>query len=258
MARRQQNPWIPSGGVLVVAVIAAVVAAILVNVYIGYKESQYEQGAVAFVQMKRDVAKGKPIEGGDIRARRIPKPLLDEGAFVKAVRWADMDSLVLKQKARRNLYEGEFLFYTDFLPGGGVPTLEELPRGYEMMTIDIRPEPLLQPGAFVTIRGAFDTNPDQKKEDIEIMDVLYNIQVKAVAGSSEPVEEKRRAADNVQIMLRQTQVRQLLQIKEALYTKHFVVSLSPSPMGAAGEPKFADMILDHLARLKTGAPPVLP
>ena len=126
------------------------------------------------------------------------------------------------------------------------------------MTIFIQPEPLLQPGAFITIRGYFDTNPDPKKEDIEILDVLNNVQVKAIGGSAETVESKRRSADNIQIEIRTTQVTQLLQISKELADKHFLVSLSPSPTGAAGEPKFSDKILDHLARLRTTVPTTTP
>jgi len=142
MARRKDNPWLPSGGVLVVAVIAAVLAAILLNVY--------------------------------------------------------------------------------------------------------------------TIMGAFDINPEDRKEDRRIMDVLYNIQVKAVGGSSEATEVKRRADNNITVELKQTQIRQLLQIKESLVDKHFIVSLSPSPTGRAGEPKFSDEILDYIAQLNRVVPPATP
>ena len=38
---RKANPWIPSGGVLVVAVIAAVVAAVLLNVYISLVKARH-------------------------------------------------------------------------------------------------------------------------------------------------------------------------------------------------------------------------
>lgn len=257
MAKRQQNPWFPSGGVLVVAVIAAVLAAILLNAYISFLKSSYEAGSRAFLQMKRDVPKGKAIETGDVQAVRIPKPLLESGAFAKAIDVKDTDSLVLKRKARRDLYQGEFLFYTDFLPDTSVKAIADLPRGYEMITIPIKPEPLLQPGAFVTIRGGFDVSPDPKKEDVEIMDVMYNVQVKAVGGSSAAIDEKRRIDDNVQIMLRSTQVKELLQIKEALVTKNFMVSLSPSE-GATSEPKFATQILDLMAKSKAGGAPATP
>ncbi len=255
MARRKDNPWLPSGGVLVVAVTAAVLAGILLNVYVTYLKSSYEAGSVTFLQMKRDVPKGKAIESGDVAALRVPKPML--ASFSKVIPAKDADSLVLGQKARRDLLQGEFIQYMDFLPGSakGLPKIRP---GYERMTIEIQPEPLLQPGAFITIRGTFDTNPDERKEDREIMDVLYNIQVKAVGGSSEPTEGKRRADNNIQIELKTTQVKQLLQIKETLADKHFIVSLSPSPTGRAGEPKFADTILDHIAKLKRGVPPVSP
>ena len=255
MARRKQNPWLPSGGVLVVAVLAAVLAGILLNVYVMYLKSSYEAGSEMFLQLKRDVAKGKPIEPSDIMAFRVPQPLLP--SFSQVVKARYKDSSVLGNKPRRSMFKGEFLLNTDFLPGSA-KKLDKIRPGYERMTIEIRPEPLLQPGAFITIRGAFDTNPDQRKEDREIMDVLYNIQVKAVGGSAEPTRDRRRADNNIQIELKTTQVKQVLQIKEALVDKHFIVSLSPSPTGRAGEPKFSDQILDHIAKLRRAVPPVSP
>jgi len=255
MARRQQNPWLPSGGVLVVAVIAAVLAAILLNVYVAYLKGQYEAGSEMFLQMRRKVSKGKVIESADIVAFRVPKPMLK--SFSEVIPAKDADSLVIGQRARRDLLQGEFIQYMDFLPGSGKRL--EMPRpGYERMTVDIRPEPLLQPGAFVTIRGTFDTNPDGRKEDREVMDVMYNIQVKAVGGSAEPTDSKGRRANNIQIELKQNQVGQLLQIKEALVDRSFIVSLSPSPTGKAGEPKFSDKILDYMAKMRRPAPPVTP
>jgi len=255
MARRKDNPWLPSGGVLVVAVIAAVLAGILLNVYVGYIKDGYAAGSVTFLQMKRDIAKGKPIESGDVAPFRVPKPMLEY--FSKVVKAKDADGLIIGKKARRTMFQGEFLQYMDFLPGSG-KGLEKIRAGYERMTIFIQPEPLLQPGAFITIRGYFDTNPDPKKEDIEILDVLNNVQVKAIGGSAETVESKRRSADNIQIEIRTTQVTQLLQISKELADKHFLVSLSPTPTGVAGEPKFSDKILDHLAKLRTTVPTTTP
>jgi len=255
MARRKDNPWLPSGGVLVVAVIAAVLAGILLNVYVGYIKDGYAEGSVRFLQMRRNISKGRPIEADDIAGFPVPKPMLKH--FSKVVKAEDADGLVIGKKTRRDMFQGEFLQYMDFLSGSGTG-LEKIRPGYERMTIFIRPEPLLQPGAFITIRGYFDTNPDPKKEDIEIIDVMHNVQVKAIGGSAEPVETKRRSADNIQIEIRTTHVSQLLQISKELADKHFLVSLSPSPTGAAGEPKFSDKILDYLARLRTAVPPATP
>ena len=253
MAKRKENQWIPSGGVLAVAVIAAIVAAVLVNVYLGYVRSGYERGSQAFLQLKRDVAKGKPIEAADLEAVRIPKPLLDSGAFGKAVKVEDRDSLVIKKKTRRKMYQGEFLFYHDFLSDTGVTALEPPPQGFEMLTIEIKPEPLLQPGSYITIRGRFDTDADPKKERIEILDVLFNVQVKAIGGSADVVEENKKASGTIQVVLRQSMAKQLQQVKEIMASKSFIVSMTGSPTGAgANEPKFDPAVL---ALIEKKAPP---
>ena len=251
MAKRKQNPWLPSGGVLVVAVVSAVLAAILVNVYLSYVKSSYEEGAKAYLQLKRDVAKGKVIEVADVRVVRIPRPLLETGAFEYAIEAGERDSLVRGNKARRKMYEGEFLFSFDFLSDSGERDIEPPPQGYEMMTIRITPDPLLRPGAYVTIRGRFDLDPDEKKERIEPLDVLYNVQIKAVGGVTSG-ESTKRAADNLQIVLRQSMVKQLQQIREVMYAKQFVVTTAAPPPGVGRtDAKFGTEVLSLIER---GAP----
>jgi len=112
--------------------------------------------------------------------------------------------------------------------GAEVPVLKDLPEGYEMMTIDIEPEPSVQPGVFVNVRGRFDMNPDDRREQIEVRDVLYDVQVKGVGGSSEPAGQRRRSTDNIQIFLPKDHVKRLLQIKERMASDRFLVTVRRS------------------------------
>jgi len=85
MAKAKENPWIPSGGVLIVAVVAAIVAAVLLNVYIGLIEAPYEV-TVPFLVLKKDVPKGEALEEGHLAVVEIPEPLLRNNAFGRFVR----------------------------------------------------------------------------------------------------------------------------------------------------------------------------
>ena len=76
MGKTTETQWIPSGGVLAVAIVAALVAAILVNVYVGYARSAYESGSVWYLQIKREVPKGDPIQESNLTSVQIPRVLV--------------------------------------------------------------------------------------------------------------------------------------------------------------------------------------
>ncbi len=254
MAKAKGNAWIPSGGVLIVAVAAAVVAAVLLNIYISLVEAPYDV-TVPFLALKENVAKGQAIEEGHLKIVQVPQPLIEGDAFDRFVRLNDK-GVVLREKAHWDLRKGDWLTYRDVGKGEEVPVLRELPEGFQMLTIDIEPEPALQPGAFVTIRGRFDMQPDNRTEEIEVRDVLYDVQVKAVGGSAKAVEDRRRSTDNIQIFLQKDNVKRLLQIKERMASDRFLVTIQRSPEGVRSEPTFAPEAIDLMQGPKT--PPVVP
>jgi hypothetical protein len=254
MAKAKENAWIPSGGVLIVAVVSAVVAAVCLNIYIGMIEAPYED-TVPFLALKQNVAKGEAIEEGHLTVVEVPAPLLEGNAFDRFVRLGDK-GVVLREKAQWDLPKGNWLAYRDVGKGSEVPVLRELPPGYQMMTIDIEPEPSIQPGAFVSIRGRFDMQPDNRTEEIEVLDVLYDVQVKAVGGSAKAVDDRRRSADNIQIFLPKDHVKRLLQIKERMASDRFLVTVQRSPEGVKSEPTFAPEVIDLMQPAETA--PIIP
>jgi len=254
MAKAKENPWIPSGGVLIVAVLAAVVAAILLNIYIGLIEAPYEK-TVPFLALKQDVAKGEPVEMADLEVVEIAKPLVQKGYFERFARLEDRN-LVTGEDARAqwDLRRGNLLAPRDVGEEVGLPVLKDLPEGYEQITIDIEPEPSVVTGVFVTVRGRFDMNPEDRQEQIEVLDVLYDVHVKAVEGSKEP-DARRRSPDNIQIWLPKDYAKQLLQIKERMASDRFLVAVRQTPKGEP-EPAFAPEALDLLR--KPEPEPLLP
>ena len=238
---------------MIVAVVAAVLAAILLNVYIGLIEAPYKE-TEPFLALKKHVAEGEVLEEEHLKVVEVPRPLLENDAFKRFVRLEHKDN-VLRQRLRWNVPEGNWLAYRDVGKGSEVPVLDDLPEGYEMMTIDIEPEPSVVTGVFVNIRARFDMNPEDRKEQIEVLDVLYDVQVKAVEGLQEP-DDRRRSADNIQICLPKDYAKQLLQIKERMVSERFLVTVRRSPEGVRSEPTLAPEAIDLMR--KAEPEPVVP
>jgi hypothetical protein len=260
---KELQQWLPSGGVLVVAIGAGLGAAILVNVYISYVKSEYEAGAKYVLQMAEPVEAGTPLQPRHLKVVMIPKPFIP--ALKLAIEKDYMNSMVVGKKAPREMYAGQFLFHTDFNPQiGGESAIENVPRGYSLVTIPIggeTPGAQLQPGAFVTLYGDFNVSGDSRRQDVQVLRVVDNVRVKLVGGSAEPVGEKNRSHNDISIVVRQTQAQQLLQIQKALPSKRFTVTLAHRPEGAeSAEPEVDRQVLDLIEKGKVPAlgPPGVP
>jgi len=259
---KELQQWLPSGGVLVVAIGAALVAAILVNVYISYVKSEYEAGAKDVLQMKEDVEEGTPLQDRHLRVVMLPKPFVP--AMKQAIDVKDKNSSVIGKKAPRRMYPGEFLFYPDFIPDPTREQIADVPKGYSLITIPISgetPGAQLQPGAFVTIYGDFNVGGDSRRQDVQVLRVVDNVRVKLVGGSAEPVGEKNRSYNDISIIIRQTQAQQLLQIQRALPSKRFTITLAHRPEGPeSAEPEVDRQVLDLIEKGKVPlpGPPAVP
>jgi len=259
MAPSKEMQWIPSGGVLAVAIGAALVAAILVNVYIGHVRSQYEDGSKQFFQLKDRVDKGSPIQERNLTLVRIPRLL--EPAFEKVAQNDSGGRLLIGRKAPRNMAPGEFLLFYEFKEEGA-GEITHIPKGYELVTIPINTDnpfgQQLQPGGYVNIRGEFEVGSDPKKSEVRVMTVMENVQVKALGGSAEPVAQRARTYDNIQIMVRSSQAKQLLEIQRFLKTKRFALGVTSQPDSAAVEPEISKEVLNLIEKPRTAAAPALP
>ena len=253
---KELQQWLPSGGVLVVAIGAGLVAAILVNVYISYVKSEYEKGAKNVLQMAEPVEAGTPLQPRHLKDVMIPKPFIP--ALKLAIERDYMNSMVVGKKAPRDMYAGQFLFHSDFNPIPGESAIENIPRGYSLVTIPISgetPGAQLQPGAFVTIIGEFNVSGDSRRQDVQVLSVVDNVRVKLVGGSAEPVGEKNRSYNDISIVVRQSQALQLLQIQRALTSKRFTITLAHRPEGAeSAEPEVNRQVLDLIEKGKVPAP----
>ena len=254
MAKAKDIQWLPSGGVLVVAIGAGLVAAILINVYINVVRSEYEAGAKSVLQMAEEIEKDTPLQPRHLKVVMLPKPFIP--AMKQAIEAKDKDSTVVGKKAPRHMYPGEFLFYPDFIPKMGVEPQYEVPRGFSLITIPLAgdtPGAQLQPGSYVTVYGDFNISGDPRRQDVQVMPVIDNVRVKLVQGSAEAVTEKSHSYSNISIQVRKEQALQLLQIQKALTSKSFHITLAHRPEGAEStEPEIGRQVLDLVEK---GKPP---
>jgi hypothetical protein len=257
MAKAKDIHWLPSGGVLIVAIGAGLVAAILINVYINVVRSDYEAGAKTVLQMAEAVEKDTPLQPRHLKTVMLPKPFIP--AMKQAIDVKDKDAMVLGKRAPRPMYAGEFLFYTDFLQGPK-EQLTDIPQGFSLVMIPIGSEgggSQLQPGSFVSIYGEFNVGGDPRRPDIQVLPVIENVRVKLVGGLAQP-DEKSRSYNDISILVRQALVPPLLQIQRAMGSRSkFTIVLVPRPETAA-EAVINRQVLDLVEKGKPPAPGLVP
>ena len=227
MAASSRMQLIPSTGVLLGAIAAGVVAAVLINVYIGSVESRYTAGSMSIYVLKEPVKEGQSLLAKQLTTVRVPR------IFEKALKPGE-EGYLRDKTAPRSMGEGQPIYYGDLYEEG----VTELPvnpgQGYDLLTIPVQsdnsPGRQLQPGGYVRLYTVFDLDPDPRKEQRETLDVIENVQVRAVDGSTRPTAaDKRGRYDNISILVTQAQAKQLLQIQDVMVEKSFVVTVTHRP-----------------------------
>ena len=88
------------------------------------------------------------------------------------------------------------------------------------------------------------------------MDVIENVQVRAVDGSTRPMAaDKRGRYDNISILVTQAQAKQLLQIQDVMVEKSFIVTVTHRPDSVTElEPKINPDVLRFVESRGTVSP----
>lgn len=226
MAMQSRMQLIPSTGILIGAIAAGIAAAFLVNLYIAGVKSEYTEGAIEIYVLKEPLEEGQPLLEKHLKTVRIPSVF--EEAFKGALKPIDK-GLLKDQTAPRKMGAGQPIFYGDLYDVG----IMELPvivgRGYDLVTIPIetRSASGLQPGGYVRIYAVFDDDPDPRKELLMIRDVLRNVQVRAVDGSTRPIPADKRARyDTISILVTEDQALKIRQLQQVMSQKEFTIDLS--------------------------------
>jgi Flp pilus assembly protein CpaB len=224
------------------------------QLYISNEIRSVTGNAFEVLQLRSKVKAGDVIRGSDLTEAEVPAAF--EKAFERALR-AHERSLVINQRAPRNMNEGEVLYAPDFK----VDTAESLHdiidvrKGYELVSIPVDKDTSvggqLQPGSYVTIRGIFEESPDDKKEDLEVVTVLNNVRVATVDGSAQVLPAARRGKyDRIGVELKPDQADLLLELLLKEHRKRFQITLPPQPdVDLKVEPKInQDVVRKYLGR----------
>jgi hypothetical protein len=263
MAKTPETQWIPSGSVLAVAIGAALLAAILVNVYLGYVRGKYEDGGQEFYQLINKVKAKDKITNGNVRKILVPRLLVEALKAAKVVpATPEGTNIIMDKPAPRDMDAGEFFFITDFTHGSGLSTLQPS-KGHEFVSVLVSPDSQasgmqLQPGTYVTIRGVFYDLNNPKVVNPEPMTILDSIQMRLVDGSPEPILDKTKKPRSVQIELRPDQAKQFYMLQGLLDKSKggFLVDVTGAPENATLEPEFHPDVIKFLsARPRTMATP---
>jgi len=256
MAKPGPMQWIPSGGVLAAAIGAGLLAAVLVHLYAGNLKSRYELGAQYFYRFKSDMPTGTQIQAASLERVQIPKPFAEafEGVVVSADANDERVQTVIGRKVPRPMKKGMLLWWSDYVPTDVVKAIKIPPR-YEMITIRIDPNASLgaqlQPGSYVNIRGLFNISSDLRNPQYKVEDVLKNIQVVALNGSTAP-PEKGRTYENLQIVIPSAQAKLMAEVKNAVQSGTFTLGVVEE--GSTAEPKIDDAVIKIINRPRTGVP----
>lgn len=244
---------------LLAGVVCAVLAAIVVNLYLSSVKSQYEFGTFNVLQVTRDVpAKGKV---GIADLKWVPVPPGFEKAFDKAFRDEnDINRFMEPMPCRRQLNAGDILFIADFLDVQTTPEPVKPPVGYEYMSLpilkDSSPGMQLQPGSFVAVRGRFDVNPGGKQRDFETFTVIPCIQAQTLDDSKEPQTSSNYS--RVGVFVKREQVKTLTDILGKAEARKFLITLTHAPQGGRGVEPEIDGALQRLIQTgKADAPDLL-
>lgn len=161
-----------SGQLVLIGLVIAVIAVILMNVYVEMRVAAQEEDTVTFFKFDDDMKAGDEIEAGDLNPVRIPKSF--EGAFgLSAIRedpnspGKPLDGLGNKLNAP---VSKEQLLTSNLLFGAGTTSVRDLAyRGMDEITLNIdskKQTPNLRPGDFVDLRADVPLNRETKYKTV--------------------------------------------------------------------------------------------
>jgi len=252
MPKSRDSRLIPSTGVLLAAIGAAVLAAILINVYVSRVEQRFWAGSMIVYRLRENINEGDPLRERHIEPVRIAK--VHEEAFKPALDPENKDN-ALGKLAPRKMLKGEYLWSRDFLTTDPTELAVDVGQGKELLAIPVSGDQSLgrqlKVGDYVKLRADFYDDPKEKKSSVTPMVVMRNVKVSAIGDSTAPATTGRRASyDSIQVQLDEEQANRLVEIQEVMAGKRFVVTRMSRPEGVI-EPEFSDEIQKYMARLKT-------
>ena len=190
MTQVPAQPSAPQGNMtlVVVAVIVALVAVVLINLYLVSQGKERAEDEVSVFFLNRTVEPGDKLKWDDIDEKRIPRRY--EDAFGKAVR--DRNFLDNKIKGKvpvsRIIPRGSVLMFAQFTGEDGSAGLLRPHRGMRLGALPVNSRTVpgsIQPGVIVDIEAPFGVGGKIPK----VLTVMERVRVKAVG--TRTIDEQR-------------------------------------------------------------------
>ncbi len=165
--------------ILTISVIAAILAVVLVNLYVASIRGEYTSSPVVVLQATRDVPEGQPVLPRDYRKVALPKKLF---ASVTAYAVTEQDLPILASTPLRHaLRTGDIISYSHLSRTVQEALRDTIPSGMRAVSIPVSEEGsvsnFVQPGDLVDIIATLIT-----KDQAVTKALLTGIRVLAVGG----------------------------------------------------------------------------
>jgi pilus assembly protein CpaB len=165
--------------ILTISLIAAIVAVVLVNLYVANIRGQYTSSPVVVLQAIHDVPEGKSVSPSDYKKVALPRNLF---AAVTSYAVTEQDLPVLASTPlRRPLHTGDIISYSHLSRTVQEALRDTIPPGMRAISIPVSEEGsvsnFVQPGDLVDIIATLVT-----KDQVVTKPILTTVRVLAVGG----------------------------------------------------------------------------
>jgi pilus assembly protein CpaB len=165
--------------IMTISLIAAVIAVVLVNVYVAGIRGEYTSDPVVVLQATRDVPEGQAVSQRDFKEINLPKKLFSS---VTSYAVAKQDLSILNATPlRRGLKTGEIISYSHLSRTVQEALRDAIPAGMRAVSVPVSEEGsvsnFVQPGDLVDIIATLVT-----KDQAVTKPLLTNVRVLAVGG----------------------------------------------------------------------------
>jgi Flp pilus assembly protein CpaB len=231
--------------ILIVAVVLAVVAVVLVNVYLKDQEDRQKRGYLSVVEVTRRLDKGQALTKADVREASIPPvdPLVAE----KMVKSNELPGILEGNRPlARTVEKGDRLLWTHFTSETGEGGGPEPPTGFVWVSLPLdrktNPGMLIRQGMYVKVYATMPAGANQAAKTSLVLDRAL---VAAINGRTayDPQDPRSQSAVMLQFQVTPPQA-------EKLYTINYYLKdgFTVAPMNSQDKGQDNDKVLDDAVR----------
>lgn len=236
-----------SRSILITAIVLAVAAVVIVNVYWENQRRRQREGYIWVIEATRRIEAGQRLQQADVREVEIPP--VDEATAQKLIKREQL-ATVLDRPLVRAAEKNQRLEWSHFSPQAGDPASDPVAKGQRGLTLPVdrktSPGHLLRPGIYVDILATMPPNT-ARGQPAQTVTVLERVLVLAVGGRTlhDPASDRYRDASTITLQVSPDQGEKLTTINSYLRDGVTVVLRNSQDPAAGG----ADRLDEALRRL---------